>query len=153
MQLRRSAFIALFGLLVIAGPALAAAQRGTSGVIWFPGTPLAGSAVPGAWSTLVTSDAGASMDLHTSGLPAGDAVTVWWVVFNHPELCRHGALGLRCGEGDLGEPSVEASVLFAAGHVIGGSGVGDYGAHLSVGDTAGALFGPGLTNPTGRTST
>lgn len=37
--------------------------------------------------------------------------------------CSHGMFGLRCGEGDLFEPSVEASVVYGAGHVIGGSGV------------------------------
>jgi hypothetical protein len=40
-------------------------------------------------------------------------------------------------------------VLYATGHVIGGSGTASYGAHLAVGDTSGALFGPGLTNPLG----
>ena len=64
--------------------------------------------------------------LHTSGLPAGDAVTIWWVVFNHPEACSHGALGLRCGERDFAEPAVDASVLYAAGQVIGGGGTGNF---------------------------
>jgi hypothetical protein len=69
------------------------------------------------------------------------------VIFNHPENCSHGALGLRCGEGDLFVPSVEASVLYGAGHVIGGSGTAGYGSWIGVGETDGALFGPGLLAP------
>jgi hypothetical protein len=38
---------------------------------------------PGS-STLNRISKAISMDLHTSGLPAGDAVTIWWMVFNHP---------------------------------------------------------------------
>lgn len=106
--------------------------------------------VSGAWSALVRNDNGVAMTLHTSGLAPGSATTVWWVVFNNPELCTHPnvALGLRCGEGDLppfgGDPAVQASVLWATGHVIGGAGIGDFGAYLGEDDTGGALFGPGL---------
>lgn len=133
-------------VLAMASPTTAApAQRDTAPVQMFSD----GSAVPGAWSTLVTTAGGASVSLHTSGLPAGHVVTVWWIIFNHPDNCSHGASGLRCGEGDLFVPSVDASVAHAAGHVIGGSGIANFGAWLGVGDTGGALFGPGLTNPLG----
>jgi hypothetical protein len=69
------------------------------------------------------------------------------VIFNHPEFCSHGAFGLRCGEGDLDVEDVQASVVYGAGHVIGASGKASYGAYLGVGDTSGALFGPGLLYP------
>lgn len=114
-----------------------------------------GPVVTGASSKLTRNDSGVSTTIHTSKLPAGHAVTVWWVVFNHPEHCTHGSGAAHCGPGDLlllgGDPAVEGTVLYAAGHVIGGSGVGNYGAHLSVGDTSGVLLGagPGLTNPRG----
>ncbi len=132
---------------VLAAPAHgSAATRDTSLVFGF------GSAnqVSGAWSALVRNDNGVAMTFHTSGLAPGSATTVWWVVFNHPELCTHPdlVLGLRCGEGDLppfgGDPVVQASVLYATGHVIGGNGTGNFGAYLIEGDTTGALFGPGL---------
>jgi hypothetical protein len=104
---------------------------------------------------LTRNASGVSATVHTSELPAGDAVTVWWVVFNHPEYCTHGSGAVSCGEGDLllfgGDPRVEGTVVYATGHVIGGSGMGNFGAHLSVGDTSGVLLGvgPGLTNPEG----
>ena len=109
-----------------------------------------GSAVPGASSTLITNDSGATMTLHTSEIPAGHAVTVWWIIFNNPEECLFGTGGLRCGEGDLfGNPDVDASVVYAAGHVVGRSGRSNWGGWIGVGDTQDALFGPGLLNPLG----
>jgi len=128
---------------------VAHAGSGTSDVRRFSD----GSEVPGAWSKLVTNDAGASMTVHTTGLPAGDVVTVWWVVFNEPQNCTHGEGPYRCGPGDLppfgGDGSAEPSLVYATGHVIGGSGSANFGGHLGVGDTSGALFGPGLIDPLG----
>ena len=42
---------------------------------------------------------------------------------------------------------VYGSVLFATGNVVDEDGEGSFGAHLKVGDTDGALFGPGLVYP------
>lgn len=108
-----------------------------------------GSVVPGSSASLVRTDSGVSATLLTSGLRGGDVVTLWWVVFNHPENCAGPSAGhpFQCGRSDLGNPAVEASVLFATGRVIDLSSGGEYGAHLSVGDTRGALFGPGLLLP------
>jgi hypothetical protein len=135
--------------MLMGATGVAHAGAGTSDVRRFSD----GSAVPGAWSRLVTTRSGASMDLHTSGLTPGDVVTVWWVVFNAPQNCTHREGPYRCGPGDLppygGDGSAQPSVLYATGHVIGGSGASNFGAHLVVGDTSGALFGPGLTNPLG----
>jgi hypothetical protein len=139
------ALVAVLVAAVMAGPAQAdPATRDLGPVVVFG----SGQIIPGAWSALVRNDNGVAMTLHTSGLAPGSATTVWWVVFNNPELCTHGELGLRCGEGDLppfgGDPAVQASVLWATGHVIGGDGVGGFGAYLGEGDTTGAMFGPGL---------
>ena len=112
-----------------------------------------GSQVAGAGSTIVTGSAAASFTLRTSDLPAGHTVTVWWVVFNDPANCTHGEAGLRCGPGDLppygGNNSAVTSIVYAAGHVVGGSGTAAFAGHLSTADVAGALFGPGLINPLG----
>jgi hypothetical protein len=108
-----------------------------------------GSVVAGSSASVVRSGAGVSATLSTERLSPGDVVTMWWIVFNHPENCAgpSSAHPFQCGASDLGNPAVEASVLFATGRVISETGSGDYGAHLSVGDTRGALFGPGLLLP------
>ncbi len=112
-----------------------------------------GSIVPDARSELIRTDEGVTMDLHASELPAKNAVTVWWVIFNTPENCTQGHSGLRCGAGDLGNPATNASVIFAAGSVSSAKGKASFGAHLSVGDTKGCQTGlpcnGGLINPMG----
>lgn len=136
------AFVGAFAM-----PATASARRYTSQVVVMPaGT----EAVPGAWARLVTNDSGASATIHTRQLEADAAYTVWWVVFNNPAACTKNPSGpILCGASDLGTASVQASVLYATGHVVGNDGAASFGAHLAVGDTDGALFGPGLTNPAG----
>ena len=132
------------GLAPSAGAAIspsAAARRDVVPVVLFD----SGTPVPGSQAALVRDPSGVSMTLQTSGLAPG-AYTTWWVVFNNPENCSGGT----CGEDDLppfgGSPTVHASVLFATGHVVSTNGTAGFGAWLGIGDTAGALFGPGLLN-------
>ena len=104
-------------------------------------TPIAGSS-----ARLVANDQGATIQVNTSELPAGHAVTVWWVIFNNPENCSDG----ECGPDDAFPPpgniAAGASVSFAAGHMIGGDGQANFGAHTSVGEDA-APWTVGLLNP------
>ncbi len=117
-------------LLVLAGPA--AADPTTAAPVYRFSD---GSTVPRARSALD----------HT--------VTVWLVIFNHPENCTHGEAGLRCGPGDLppfgGSDAAVTSVVFGAGRHVGSSGKATFAGRLAAGDDGHALFGPGLVNPTG----
>ncbi len=154
----------VLAVVAIAAAASITAQAGppvsdTNAVRLFSDTSVVGS------STLMRLPDSIQMTLHTAGLPAGHVVTVWWVIFNHPQFCKFGEPanpatgfeGTKCGAGDLGivkgltpDPRVEPSVVHATGHVIGGNGVGNYAAYLSAGSTKEQiLLGPGLTNPLG----
>jgi len=108
------------------------------------------STVPGASSQLVRTNRGVSMNIKTNDLTPG-AYTNWWIVFNNPGACENPipAIGAACGFNDLALPAVNASVLYATGNVVDEDGEGGFAAHLKVGDTDGALFGPGLMNPRG----
>jgi hypothetical protein len=127
---------------LLASSAGATSTRQTSVVFTFAGFNTVGS------STLTRQAGGVTMWLRTSDLTPGDAVTVWWVVFNHPENCHtkidNPSFPFRCGEPDLSRPDVQASVLYAAGNVIGHAGTAGYGAHLTAGDARGAILGSGL---------
>ena len=111
-----------------------------------------GSEVFGSWSRLIRYNDGVYMSVRTTQLPMRSADTVWWVIFNNPENCSHGTGGFRCGEGDLADPSIEPSILYATGQVIGG-GVGSFTASLAMNDTSGCVntlpCNDGLTNPMG----
>jgi hypothetical protein len=71
--------------------------------------------VPGASSKLTRNANGITMNFKTKNLIPGNAYTVWFVIF-----------------GD--DPGPPVLVTYAAGHVVGGSGNGNFSGHLSVGD-------------------
>ena len=70
--------------------------------------------IKGASATLSRKENGISANLRTIGLIPGNAYTLWFVVF-----------------GDSPGPP---SSTHAAGHIVGGSGKGNFSGHLSVGD-------------------
>ena len=123
MKRRILVALALIGLLsVVLVSRAGASTQTTSPVATFAGD-VVGS------STLTRTDSGVAFSLTTSGLQAGHAVTVWWMVFN---------------------PGGALSVQYAAGHVIDEGGVAEFGGHLGVGDTDGVINGgPGLLDAQG----
>ena len=120
------------------------------------------SIVENATAELTRMDHGVYMNVRTNGLVPGHAVTMWYVVFNKPELCSDG----ECGENDVfnlnadgsfifnddGSPPINGaaweaasiSLLRADGLIVGDSGVADFRGHLPVGDVSEAVAGPGL---------
>jgi hypothetical protein len=104
---------------------------------------------------------------HTAGLSHGHVMTLWWIVFNHPENCEHGQGDMACGELDLfdgpyGPTGVEPSCVYADGSLVGGNGTARFHDRLSVGESRDScidffvqavdeLSGKdhGVTNPTG----
>lgn len=71
--------------------------------------------IPGASSTLRRNANGITVNFKTKNLIPNNAYTMWFVVF-----------------GDAPGPPV--LVTYAAGHIVGGSGKGNFSAHLSVGE-------------------
>jgi hypothetical protein len=141
--------LALVGLLsVVLVSRAGAATRTTSDVVWMSNQPNAGTTA--GTSTLTRTDSGIALVLHTTGLQAGHTVTIWWMVFNHPEACISGATTTetpddpRCGMADMHNPAAGLSVLYAAGNIVDEDGEADFGAYLREGDTDGALPGMGL---------
>jgi hypothetical protein len=115
--------LALIGLLsVVLVSRAGAATQTTSPVATFAGVAV-------GTATLTRTGSGISFSLSTTGLEAGHAVTIWWMVFN---------------------PDGSVSVQYAAGHVIDDGGAAEFGGHLRVGDTDGVINnGPGLLDALG----
>jgi hypothetical protein len=120
--------LALVGLLsVVVVSRAGAATQTTSPVSTSPVTTFAGAVV--GTSTLTRTSSGISFSLSTTGLEAGHAVTVWWMVFN---------------------PDGSLSVQYAAGHVVDEGGAAEFGGYLQEGDTDGVINGgPGLLDALG----
>jgi hypothetical protein len=122
-----------FGVLM-AGSALAAAQITTSPVYAAFGCTVGVDCEVVGTSQLVRTNNGMNMTFQSGGLEPGTVATIWWVIFNNPEEC---VVPGNCGAADVFNPDqvqlVDISVFYAAGHVIGGSGKANYGAHIPVG--------------------
>lgn len=147
-SLRALALAGLTTLALGAGSVLAApAARSVQPIsnLWDPAT-VVGEA------SLIRTDAGLTATLLSSDLPAGQAVTLWFIVFNNPSACAG-----MCGLADLLGNEAEADFLVGGGHVTGADGTGGFGGHLAVGDTSGSAFlelgvpsrAIGVTNPWG----
>lgn len=151
----RSVRAGVFGLLVVASLAFgasgaaAASGRTTEPVTWLfdPGTPIGSS-------TLVRTDSGISAVFHSSGVPKGSAVTLWFIVFNNPAACH----SHPCGLADLlFNLDAKGDFLVGDGTVVGGTGTVTMAGHLAVGDTRNSAFPEigmpdrpiGLSNPWG----
>lgn len=91
-----------------------------------------------AYSVLVRNEDEISMMFHTAELAPGDAVTVWWVIFNNPAACADSP----CTSSDLpqndGNPEAQAAMIYADGGVIGDDGRASFTARLDVGDNENA---------------
>ena len=129
---------------------------------WFGMNPNIGTLIEGAESTLTRMPHGVSMTFKTVGLIPGDAVTMWWIIFNKPENCSNGECGLddaftsdESGQilfNESGAPSpnidgreaVGFSSLKADGKVVENDGSADFRGHLPIGDVTECFFGPGL---------
>jgi hypothetical protein len=133
----------------------------TTSLEWAPDGP----AVEGTESTLVRMEHGLYAMINTTGLEPGDAVTLWWVIFNKPENCSNG----QCGEDDVflvdetgakltddvgasrpnvtGRAATEVSQLSGPGTIVDEGGRAKILARLPVGDTNETQFGSGLLYP------
>ncbi len=105
-------------------------------------------------SRLIRHRNGISARYSTKGLPAGQAVTLWFIVFNNPDGCSTTPCTLP---DDLFNPAAEADFLWGGGQVIGAAGRATFGGYLQVGDLSGSGFPEvgfeqlaiGLTDPLG----
>lgn len=136
--------------LAMATPAASTSAKHSTSPVFRIADVLGGTPEPVGSSTLVRNANGVSARLGTTALTPGDVVTLWWVVFNDPDGCQAGIPNVSsCGPVDAQLGRGGASVLRATGRIVDEDGTASYGAHLSAGDTSGALAGAGLHNTRG----
>lgn len=136
--------------IAISNPALAKHDKADVNTFDLPdGTAADGHKVGEA--TLKRSKDGVRVEIDTTELGAGNAYTVWWIIFNNPDACDlDGVPG--CQGNDLG--AVEGSVMNATGRVADADGNAQFTAFLPVGfmhteppsGNIRQVFGPGLQN-------
>ena len=155
--MRRIVIFALASCLAVSQASWAGASTDRAQLLTFP---LLGPVVPvdGATSTLTRNDNGVTVRVRTNSLAMGEAITLWMVVFNHPEACQHPTEVSMCSDLDLGIAEVVGDVMYVAGNVVGNSGRANFAGHKSIGENTGSIFVPllppgvqpaGLQNPRG----
>lgn len=113
-----------------------------------------GAVIDGATAGLTRNSNGLSATLSTRLPVGGNAMTLWWIIFNNPAGCTGGCgpdeIGAFVASGGTANPS-ELSVLNADGRVVPSSGRTTFSARLNVGsDGPGEVLIPGgVTNPRG----
>ncbi len=159
MTILAVAGILLISFVLFATDTAMAAKPETSPVFWSWDFEGGDTSNPVGTSTLNRNNSGISGTYKTDVLTPGNAATLWFIVFNYPEECAAGPY--MCSPLDLGfGAAAQGDFLLASGHVIGGSGKGNFGGHLNVGDTRGSGFAevncpetgdcaPGLIDPHG----
>ena len=85
-------------------------------------------------------DGGANISIHTNGLTAGNAYTLWSISFSNPEYCEWGMDGRFCGPGDDGPGPQGFAVNYVGGHIVGGSGHLTISGRVDVDNAANAEF-------------
>ncbi len=135
--------------MLTATPAAGApADRSTAPVFRMADLLGGGPPAPVGSSSLVRTDRGSSARLATGALTPDHVVTMWWVVFNDPAGCEAGIPGASsCGPQDARAGRGAITIMRAAGRIADRDGEARYGAHARIGDTSGALTGPGLVAP------
>lgn len=95
---------------------------------------IVGGAVVGE-ATITRNANGATAKFHTTGLTPGNVYSLWWAVFGNPEECVQQTGAPRpCDATDLLNPLVNGGAKQGGAHVVGGSGNGNFGSRLNVGD-------------------
>jgi hypothetical protein len=100
-------------------------------------TPVAGSA------RVIRTSRGMTATLRSSGLSPGTAVSLWWVVFNHPEKCATSP----CTAADLKNPEVMPDMLGNPGQVIGQDGNASLTGQIAMGNTDHSYISPVMGMP------
>ena len=102
---------------VLAASAAPGKTRTTSEIYWTWDFMGGDTSNPLGTSTLFRSPRSIQARYETTGLTMGNAMTLWFIVFNYPENCAAGPY--LCTPADLGDTPAQGDFLVASGHVIG----------------------------------
>ena len=105
-------------------------------------------------SRIIRTPNGIEFHLRTTELTAGNAYTLWFVVFNNPAGCTFGGQGV-CGPTDVVNDLARPDMMWAAGSLVSGSGEATFAGRRQAGDGSSSANGPvglpayGLEDPYG----
>ncbi|MDX1646872.1 MAG: hypothetical protein R3304_06995 [Longimicrobiales bacterium] len=88
-------------------------------------------------------EGGVNYRIDAEALEPGHAYTLWVVIFNDPSGCAAGTPNVTfCGGPDLVNDAAHPDMMYAGGHVVGGSGQATFAGRRDVGDRSGSANEP-----------
>ena len=131
-----------FILLTTANSAVA--ETRTLPMSWTPPSGQTPGPIDGSQALLVTGPGGASMHLTSRGLTPGNAVTIWFVALQNPQLCKKNP----CTPVEaMGLPEMESVAVNGGGTVVAKDGTVEVSAHLPAGEVPTSLFDTDFVSP------
>ena len=131
-----------FILLTTANSAVA--ETRTLPMSWTPPSGQTPGPIDGSQALLVTGPGGASMHLTSRGLTPGNAVTIWFVALQNPQLCKKNP----CTPVEaMGMPEMESVAVNGGGTVVAKDGTVEVSAHLPAGEVPTSLFDTDFVSP------
>ena len=131
-------------LALIAMASGASADMRTLPLSWVPPSGKTPGPIEGTTARLVTGPEGASMHLQTTGLSPGNAVTIWFVAVQKPELCEKNP----CSPVEaMGMLEMETVAVNGGGTIVSKDGTIEVSAHLPAGKVPTNLFDKDFVSP------
>jgi len=136
----------LTAALLATGVAMSAtaAWADTLPMRWTPPSGMTPGPIEGSEAILIKSPAGASMQITSSGITPGHAITVWFVAVQNPEGCAKNPCSPKEA---MGMAEMNTVAVNGGGTVVPADGKIFLSAFLPAGDVPTNLYDTKLTNP------
>lgn len=130
--------------VLVAAASSVAAETRTLPLSWVPPSGKTPGPIDGTTARLVTGPEGASMHLSTMGLTPGNAVTIWFVAVQNPQLCEKNP----CSPVEaMGMSEMDTVAVNGGGTVVAKDGSISVSAHLPAGKVPTNLFDTDFVSP------
>jgi hypothetical protein len=139
------AAVATFALVAVTPAGTAHAEAITKPMSWTQGSGMTPGPIEGTSVVLEKGPFGVAMAIRSSGLTAGDVVTVWWVAIQNPQVCS--AVPCTPAETMTAASESDSVVALAASGVVGEDGTISLASYLPKGEVDGNLFDTTLHSP------
>ncbi len=134
----------LLPLSLIAAATTGAAETRTLPLSWTPPSGETPGPIDGTRALLVTGPEGASMHLTSKHLTPGNAVTIWFVALQNPQLCQKNPCTPKEA---MGMAEMETVAVNGGGTVVPADGRIEVSAHLPAGVVDNNLFETDFVSP------
>jgi hypothetical protein len=142
---RRISSLAIVALIASTLTGRAQAEAITKPMSWTQGSGMTPGPIEGTTVILEKGPHGVAMAIRSSGLTAGDVVTVWWVAIQSPQFCA--AVPCTPTETMTAASESDSVLALAASGVVGDDGTISLASYMPIGEVDGNFFDTTFHSP------